>query len=149
AGTALGLFCVYSIYRVPFHAFVYPLSYWPRPSTGELIRLYIVGNLVENFSLYALLLAAGLALEYFGRYQGREMVAMSLKAELAEARLQALRMQLQPHFLFNALNTIASFVPEQPELAQDLMADLSEMLRRSLEGAGAREVTVTEELGVL
>jgi two-component system LytT family sensor kinase len=111
AGAALGLFFVYSVYRVPFHSFVYPQSYFPRPSTGELIRLYVVGNMVENFSLYAALLAAGLALEYFGRYQSREMVAMSLKAELAEARLQTLRMQLQPDFLFIALNTIASFIP--------------------------------------
>jgi LytS/YehU family sensor histidine kinase len=60
-----------------------------------------------------------------------------------------LQAQIQPHFLFNTLNTIASFIPEQPDLAQDLMADVSEMLRRSLEGAGAHEITVSDELGLL
>lgn len=70
-----------------------------------------------------------------------------LEAQLADARLQALRAQLQPHFLFNALNTISVLMHENVESAERILLQLSALLRRSLDDADAHEVTLGEEIG--
>lgn len=72
-----------------------------------------------------------------------------LEAQLADARLQALRAQLQPHFLFNALNTISVLMHENVESAERILLQLSALLRRSLDNNEAHEVTLGEELGFL
>jgi signal transduction histidine kinase len=74
---------------------------------------------------------------------------LRMEAELADARLQALRAQLQPHFLFNALNTISVLMHEDVDAAERVLLQLSTLLRRSLEGNGAQEVTLGEEIGFL
>ena len=63
---------------------------------------------------------------------------------MAQARLQALRMQLNPHFLFNTLNSIASLVQEQPQ-AEEMIEALSELLRLTLTASDRAEVTLREE----
>lgn len=65
-----------------------------------------------------------------------------------EARLAALRGQLSPHFLFNALNTLQALIPEDPTLAESLMARLSALLRRSLEHARRMTVPLEEEIAL-
>jgi two-component system, LytTR family, sensor kinase len=71
-----------------------------------------------------------------------------LEASLAQARLQALRMQLNPHFLFNTLNSIASLVHEQPQ-AEEMIESLSDLLRLTLSASERHEVTLREELHFL
>jgi len=63
----------------------------------------------------------------------------------AQARLQALQARIRPHFLFNSLNTIASLIPTQPRLAEELLQDLSDLFRAALAEGGAR-ATLGEEL---
>ena len=76
----------------------------------------------------------------------RELAASRLEQQLARAELQALRMQLQPHFLFNALNSIASLLLDNPEAADRMLVRLSDLLRQSLETDGQQEIPLEREL---
>jgi sensor histidine kinase YesM len=80
-------------------------------------------------------------------YRDRELAASRLAASLAEARLQALQMQLQPHFLFNTLNTLAGLARDgrQAEVVA-LIAELGDLLRYSLANNDRQEVSLEEEL---
>jgi two-component system LytT family sensor kinase len=88
------------------------------------------------------------ALRFYERTKARERREAELEARLAQARLHALRMQLNPHFLFNTLNSIASLVHEQPQ-AEEMIEALSELLRLTLNASDRQEVTLREELHFL
>jgi len=87
--------------------------------------------------------------DYYGRYRERELEAAELQRELVEARLEALRMQLNPHFLFNTLHAISAMIHENPETADRMIARLSELLRLTLDGSKAQEVPLSQELEFL
>lgn len=72
--------------------------------------------------------------------------ASELRAQLSEARLEALRLQLRPHFLFNVLNTISGLMPQDPQTGQRVVRRLGELLRTSLNFRGTREVPLEREL---
>lgn len=96
-----------------------------------------------------LVLTAGVARDYFLRYRARNTEAMLLRSQLVEARLQVLRTQLNPHFLFNTLNAVATLVTSDPRGVRRMIARLSELLRHTLEGAAEPEVPLSQELEVL
>ncbi len=96
--------------------------------------------------LYGIVLLIHYAVKYYARYQDGRVRASQLEARLAEAQLTALKMQLQPHFLFNTLHSISTLVNEDPEAAEVMIARLSELLRLSLENTGAHEVPLSQEL---
>jgi LytS/YehU family sensor histidine kinase len=75
--------------------------------------------------------------------------AAQLESRLATAQLQALRMQLNPHFLFNTLNAVAALVRKDPEAAEEMVTELGDFLRLTLAGSDAQEVSLREELGFL
>jgi two-component sensor histidine kinase len=95
------------------------------------------------------LVAVAHALRFYERAKTRERRETELESRLVEARLQALRMQLNPHFLFNTLNSIASLVSEQPKAAEEMIEALSDLLRLALNASDRQEVTVREELHFL
>jgi two-component system, LytTR family, sensor kinase len=105
------------------------------------------------FHLYllfcVLLVGIAHAVVYHGRYRERERAAERLAAGLAEARLQALKMQLQPHFLFNTLNAISALIPAEAVPARRMVARLGDLLRTTLEHEETQEVTLREELAFL
>jgi sensor histidine kinase YesM len=86
-----------------------------------------------------------LALSYFRQARDREQ----LEARLARAQLQTLKLQLQPHFLFNTLNAITALISVQPRIAERMVSGLSELLRLSLRNAGEQEVPLSRELELL
>jgi two-component sensor histidine kinase len=88
-------------------------------------------------------------LRFYREAKERERHEADLEARLTQARLQALRMQLNPHFLFNTLNSIASLVYDQPKVADDMIASLSDLLRLTLNSSDRQEVTLREELQFL
>jgi LytS/YehU family sensor histidine kinase len=98
---------------------------------------------------YWVLAGACLGLDVYRRYREREVIASALEAQLARAQLSALRAQLHPHFLFNALNTISALIPRDPSAADRMIERLGELLRQSLEAEGAAEVPLEEELRFL
>ncbi len=87
--------------------------------------------------------------DHYRRSRDREVETARLEARLSQAQLQSLRLQIQPHFLFNALNTVSSLIYEDPKAADEMLAKLSEFLRLTLKGSVAQEVSLDEELEFL
>src|SRR5690349_8881267 len=98
---------------------------------------------------YLAVLAAGYAREFFLRDQKRQRQAAQLQAQLAEARLDALRMQINPHFLFNTLHAVSALVERDPGGVRRMIARLSELLRHTIESHATDEVPLREELAFL
>ena len=89
------------------------------------------------------------ALDYYRKFRERERRALQLETRLAQAELDALKMQLHPHFLFNTLNSISVLMGEDVTAARRMLTRLSDLLRTSLDSAGRQEVTLQEELDFL
>lgn len=106
------------------------------------IAALLVGLGATDIMVYWGIVAVSHAVNYFRKYQEREF-------RLAQAQLQALRMQLQPHFLFNTLNAIAELVYSDPQAADRCILSMSELLRFSLESHRTQEVALKEEIDFL
>lgn len=102
-----------------------------------------------NLLICACLLGAAAGWRALQRARARELQASLLEARLAQAQLQALKMQLHPHFLFNALNGISALIPGDPEAADEMVARLGSLLRFSLERGPEQEISLREELGFI
>jgi two-component sensor histidine kinase len=110
-------------------------------------RVELRGFFLFDFFIYWAILGVGYAFDYRERYREREAQAARLKAQLAQAQLESLKMQLQPHFLFNTLHTISGLVrTNERQPAVDMIAGLSDLLRRALESADEQEVPLREEV---
>jgi len=131
---------------------------------GQPVRgLFSRFSFLYDFIVYVVVLGAGLARNYFVRYQARleetrrlEAEATELRAEAAElhaqvtdARLNALRTQLNPHFLFNTLNAVSTLVDEDPPGARRMIARLSDLLRHTLGEGDDQEIPLARELEML
>jgi LytS/YehU family sensor histidine kinase len=95
--------------------------------------------------VYIGIVAAAHGVEFYWRSRERE----ALERRLTETRLQLLGMQLQPHFLFNTLNTIAELVHHDPDTADNMIVGLSDLLRLTLQLENRQQVTLHEELALL
>ena len=148
-----GVMCVVtqSAYSAVYTIVAYVAGTIPRPFTpGRYFVVTALGWLPVMTVVYAAVVG------YFewqaanARARAREREAAALTAELAQAQLVALRMQLHPHFLFNALNTIAVLVgEEQRETAMQLLSRLGGVLRTVVRGDPARELPLREEVALI
>ena len=120
-----------------------------RRSFFESFRGLFVGDFHFDLLTYSAVVGLCHALDYYRKYRERELRASQLETKLARAELDALRMQLHPHFLFNTLNSISALMAEDVRAAQKMLARLSGLLRASLENAGAHEVSLHDELEFL
>jgi signal transduction histidine kinase len=102
----------------------------------------------EMMTYWAIVLLSH-ALRYYGEARDRELRESQLETHLVEAQLQALQRQLQPHFLFNTLNTISALMHRNVNAADDMIARLSDLLRISLQTVGVQEVPLKQELDFL
>jgi two-component system, LytTR family, sensor kinase len=102
-----------------------------------------------NFLIYWLIAGGWLMWDYNRESQGRKLQAAQLEQRLTEARLLNLKAQLHPHFLFNALNTISAFVEKDPRGARQMIENLGDLLRFSLEHSEDQETTLAAEMAVL
>ena len=128
----------------PYEEMTRPRSFW-ESYTGRLTYQFHLDLLI-----YLAILGVGYAFDYYNKFRERESRAAQLEAQLAQAQLQTLRMQLQPHFLFNTLNGIAGLVRDNKnKAAVNMLAGLSDLLRYTLENAGKQEVPLREELDFL
>lgn len=132
----------------------YHFLYPPQHFANEVAPAARVRRLwfMNEFTVYVAILAAGFARNYFLRYRARREEAVTLQAQtaqlqaqLADARLAALRMQLNPHFLFNTLHAISALVERDPRGVRRMIARLSELLRATLD-ADDQEVPLHQEL---
>lgn len=118
----------------------------PQPLLAQAVRLFVWWVFADGL-LYWMVLIVGYAVERDRRYRERELTASQLETQLVQADLQALKAQLHPHFLFNALHTIGSLVRTgDREAAVKVTAGLGDLLRRVLDGASQQEVPLKQEL---
>jgi len=96
--------------------------------------------------IYWMLLCIAYAVQYRERYREGQIRAAQLKTQLVQAQLQALKMQLQPHFLFNSMNAVSGLMSQDVKAARRMLAQLSQFLRLVLEGGDEQEVTLEKEL---
>lgn len=104
---------------------------------------------IFQFPIYWGIVAIAHAFIFSQRAREQEQQASQLETRLAKSRLQALQMQLNPHFLFNTLNSIASLVHENPKAADEMITSLSEFLRLTLKTSDRSEVPLREEMDFL
>ncbi len=118
-----------------------PAAFWPR----FLSRMQ--GSLGSDLLVYGAVIGICYALDYYRKYRERELLASRLEAQLAQAQLDSLRMQLHPHFLFNTLNGIVGLVRDNKNRAAvSMLVGLSDLLRHTLEHSSQQEVELREEL---
>jgi two-component system, LytTR family, sensor kinase len=125
-------------------------------SLSYLFHHLFLFNLPTGFMSYGVILLVSHAIHYYKRLRDEELKATQLKAELAEAQLQAaraqlqaLKMQLHPHFLFNTLNSISALLDEDVEKADEMLARLGDFLRLTLENSGSQMIALRDELEFL
>jgi len=121
----------------------------PAIPASRLFSGYLASWFTLDSIVYCTLLAVYHALVYYRVSQDRALRASQLEARLAQAQLQVLRMQLQPHFLFNTLHTISALMHRDVKRADSMIAALSDLLRMSLRSVGVQEVELREELDFL
>lgn len=120
--------------RVPFAALFEPL---------------LVKTFHFNILIYWIVVSVSHTFEYYRKFRERELRTVELEKRLAEAKLQALQMQLNPHFLFNTLHAISSLMHQNVEAADRMIVRLSDLLRYALESTDAQEVPLRQELDFL
>ena len=116
---------------------------------GQVFSRMQIGWQLWFWLIYWIVAGAIQAYGYYERYMNTELRLERLEHSFSEARLNALRMQLDPHFLFNALNTISSHVERDPKLTRRMIEHLGDLLRMSLESKDRQEVPLAEEIAFL
>jgi two-component system, LytTR family, sensor kinase len=116
---------------------------------GQVFSRMMIGWQLWFWLIYWIVAGAIQAYRYYERYMNTELRLERLEHSFSEARLNALRMQLDPHFLFNALNTISSHVERDPKLTRRMIEHLGDLLRMSLESKDRQEVPLAEEIAFL
>lgn len=115
------------------------------PSIVDCYRYYFWFGFYIDLIIALLIIIAVHALFYYRRFRAGELEQASLKTQLAQAQLKALKMQLHPHFLFNTLHSISSLILEDPAKANSMIARLGDFLRLTLEHSDRQLVTLKEE----
>jgi signal transduction histidine kinase len=120
---------------------------WPEEPSP--FTRYFAATFHWNVQWYVIVVGIRYALDTYERYRERQLRASQLETQLVQAQLQALKTQLQPHFLFNTLHTISELVHEDIEAADRMITRLGDLLRLSMDNAGAQEVSLKQELEFL
>ena len=129
-----------------FTPLILPLGPNAQPLLTRTARQFVIWIFSDGLT-YWMILTVSYAVEHYRRFRERELVASQLETQLAQADLQALKSQLHPHFLFNALHTIGSLVRTgDRDNAVKVTAGLGDLLRRMLEGASQQEAPLKQEL---
>jgi two-component sensor histidine kinase len=133
------------VLRASWDVAVYSVNDWSRLTFWQAIA--------KDFALealvYSLLVGVGYAVVYARRLHERELREAQLETELLSAHLNVLKMQLQPHFLFNTLNSISSLMYADVGAADRAVARLADFLRQTLRTIDTQEVTLQEEINFL
>ncbi|MGH7470503.1 MAG: sensor histidine kinase [Longimicrobiales bacterium] len=116
---------------------------------SQFIRKPFPVELFTGFYKYWLIVLIYWALDYSRKYRQREVQTAQLQTQLAQAQLQALKMQLHPHFLFNTLHSVSMLNFTDVDAANRMLVQLSDLLRLTLENSGAQEVRLRQELDFL
>ncbi|HXE92165.1 MAG TPA: histidine kinase [Terriglobales bacterium] len=146
---SLSLAALHSAIWIPVAPLVDLRPMRPNMSTWEIYTGYLAVDLHFNILSYWAILGIWHAVQYCRKSRERQLAAAQLERGLTQARLEALRMQLQPHFLFNTLHGISTLMHRDAEAANRLIVRLSDLLRLTLEHTGAQEIPLKRELEFL
>ena len=130
----------------------YRLIFGPYPGSKSLFdsfRSVVIGGFATGLLIYWLIIGISQAINYYRGYRDRELLASNLETRLVEAQLDALRMQLHPHFLFNTLNSISVLMRRDVDAADRMLLQLSALLRVTLARNVAHEIKLRQELEIL
>jgi two-component system LytT family sensor kinase len=127
---------------------IFPLAGLGAYDYGIMFYRYLM-EFSNQVIFYWITVAATHLIALYRESRTRELRTAQLEAELAQAQLQALQSQIQPHFLFNALNTISAVIYEDAQAADMMIVRLSNFLRSLLNSSQSQEVTLKEELNFL
>src|SRR5262245_11482335 len=118
-------------------------------SLFESVWYYVIAEFHGGMLVYWVIIGLSQATDYYRRYRERELLASNLETRLVEAQLDALRMQLHPHFLFNALNSVSVLMRKDVDAADRMLLQLSGLLRVTLARNAAHEIRLKQELEIL
>jgi two-component system LytT family sensor kinase len=110
---------------------------------------FFAGSLHWNIQWYWMIVGVDHGVDYYRRYRDRQLHASRLETQLVNAQLQSLKMQLQPHFLFNTLHAISELVHEDPDAADRMITRLGDLLRLSIDASATQEISLRDELEFL
>jgi two-component system, LytTR family, sensor kinase len=138
------------------------VTYWiargrAMPTPSRQVSVFFANYFIVDLVIYGAIVGAYFAFDYARRWRESTLATARLEARatrlelgLADARLQALRMELNPHFLFNTLNAISGLVRnDQRDSAVQMLARLGDLLRATLDRKLPQEITVDDELALL
>ena len=144
---------VFAIVHKGIHGLAFSLSRTlleGEPFSWELQYRQVLSYFDYGVQLYWLIILLASAHQYYLRYQASELRTVDLERQIAEARLETLKRQVHPHFLFNTLHTIAGLVRgKEPQQAVGMIAGLSELLRASLDTSDQQEIPLRDEVEIL
>jgi two-component system LytT family sensor kinase len=120
-----------------------------RPFSFERMGRFVLANFSEGIGIYMLVALTSYAFNYYRRYHEGQVRTLQLEAQLSKAQLEALKMQLHPHFLFNTLHSISALLTQDTEAARKMITRLGDFLRLTLENSGSEEVTLQQEMEFL
>jgi two-component system, LytTR family, sensor kinase len=122
-------------------------------NAAQISSIRIVGFIYYNLDrwllVYWLILLMSHAFSYYNSYRKGELKASQLRTQLVQSQLEALKMQVHPHFLFNTLHSISALLSKDTEAARRMITRLGDFLRLTLENSGSMEVTLQQELEFL
>jgi hypothetical protein len=131
--------CVTAVFHYPIEE-----MWWSPLRTPEYAKYYFIGG----WMTYCAFVSVVQAFKFYDRLATSQLALERVEKRLLASHLNALRLQLEPHFLFNALNAIASEVATNPDVSCEMIEDLATLLRRSLDAQGT-EITLAQELALL
>src|SRR5215510_2079811 len=116
---------------------------------GKVLFFFATYKFHFNLLTYWLIVLLHHGLYYYEQSRAQELAGARMEAELANAQLQALNMQLHPHFLFNTLHAISTLISDDPRAAQEMVLKLGDLLRATLNKMDQHEVSLKQELDLL
>jgi two-component system, LytTR family, sensor kinase len=128
---------------------LFGLGSWSVLSDTSFLATAFRQGLLWSWVVYWVIFGVHQTFRYYRHYLASELRLEKMERSFSQARLNALRMQLDPHFLFNALNTISSQVERNPRLARTMIEHLGDLLRLSLDARDRQEIPLVEELAFL
>ncbi|KAA3659680.1 MAG: hypothetical protein DWQ10_08400 [Calditrichaeota bacterium] len=118
--------------------------------TGRILQPRLFLNALQHIwqavFFYIIILGVNYSISFYRKFRERELHATQLETQLIHSQLQALKTQLQPHFLFNTLHTLSSLIYEDVPAADKMIRQLSDLLRLTLESTGDQEIPLKREL---
>jgi two-component system LytT family sensor kinase len=145
----LGASCVIVAGEILAEAMLGKLRLHHDLSMEDAIRHYFARHTQVSLLTYWMLVGAVQFYRMRDEVQKRELRSSKLQAQLTTAKLEVLRAQIHPHFLFNTLQAATTLIHEDPDAAEDVLVRLSELLRVSVDESHIQEIPLERELEVL